>query len=894
MSKSGFTMQSVKSLSLIILLLLAGSSSQALYTDKTDQTANKQKINQDLPAQMIIKFEEASISKRLSTNKSGTVTGISSLDNLNERYAIKSIKPLLAKRSSKTDSYHFNNVFVIQADNQDQLLEMVDQYASLPYVEYAEPDYPVNLHLSPNDSLYSHQYSLNNTGQEHLIVQRNYGVSNDEQILTSGIPDADIDADEVYQNIPDNTVTVVVAIVDTGVDILHPDLAGNIWINERELPDNGIDDDNNGFIDDINGWDFSVSLDPLDPGNNDPSDSFGHGTHVAGIIAAVINNNIGIAGIATDCKIMALSFDPLPLTSRIVNSIIYAADNGADAINMSFGLNYRSDLLKEAIEYADAKGIILCASSGNSGSEDYIYPAGYDETITVGSSSDSDYVSTFSTYGEHISICAPGEGILSLRAEGTDMSGARYPYESGVHIVADEYYIASGTSMSCPHVVGVSAQLRSLSPGLTPLAVRQILTSTADDIVDPYGVGWNLPGWDRYSGYGRLNYFQAINAVPKIRARIDLPPINKIITDEAYITGIADGDDFTNYILEYGKGDFPTSWSLIDESSTPVTDNILGVWSTQDLNGRYTLRLTSGDKNVSYKSVYAINNTAANLSYPSGGDTISNFVEIIGDAYTPDFRSYQIDFRALDDTVWTQLDNGSTPAFNERLAGWFLEGLTEGDYFLKLTVMHIDESIDEDSIQVHVRSIFSTESAWKTEINGYPAIIPTYGDFDNDGQNEIVFAHSSDIDFYNLDGTIKTEGVPDFPPNNYMIMPVVGDLDKDGIDDIVAIGYNPPMLYGFPSSDTAFRYYVGEFPDITNYFETEHDFPKLFLKDINSDGIDEIHFFNYNRELSTTYIFKANGTLINSFDYYAEYLPVDLDGDGTDEVYTTKVSVEAK
>jgi len=865
---------------LISITFLTQTTAFAIYQ------GGKPKRESYKPTSLIVKFKDDRAPQVITGKAGKTTIGLKSAADLNSNYNVKKVSPLLLKKSNNTKANNFGSVYLLETAEGTDIEALRDAYAQLPEVEYAEINQIVEFHELPDDSLYQYQWSLSNSGQLHYHVLRNYGNYNDELVMLNGIDDADIDVGEVYQNPPDRTVTVVAAIIDTGVDMDHPDLAANIWINPGEIPDNGIDDDHNGYIDDVNGWDYAATLDPLDPGDNDPTDSYGHGTHCSGIIAGVTNNNIGIAGIADNCRIMGLKFDPLPLTSRIAAAIIYAADNGADVVNMSFGFNYRSDLIEDAIEYAHNKGLVLCASSGNDGTYNLVYPAGYETTITVGSSNDSDQVSTFSTYGDHIDLVAPGQSILSLRADKMDMYAGSYPYEPQVHIVDSFYYMASGTSMSCPHVAGAAAVMRSVSPGLDPDRIKQILIESADDIIDPFGVGWNLPGYDQYSGYGRVSLAQALQLIPRIRAKIMSPGINEIISGEFDITGIADGDEFAGYTLSYGPGEIPEQWTEIFSSADSVTENILATWNTSGLSGRYSLRLDVGEFNVSQISLFIANDTQAVIAGPTGGQTIANFATIEGDAFAPGFSHAVMEYKS--DTVgavWELIDTFSVPVFRGILGGWFVEDLDEGNYDIRLMVYSYDTLLAADTVSVTVQSIFSTDRAWKAEVDGYPTIIPTYCDFDNDGINEILVGTSSSIMAFNPDGTVKTDGMPVFPRNNYMMPIAIGNLDDDGIDDIVAVGYDPPKVYCYRSSGGNSESYLGIFPPIGNFYRTENEFPKLMLKDIDGDGRDEIHVFIYSGSLSETFLFESNGELINSFDYFSESLPLDLDGDGIDELY---------
>ncbi len=272
-----------------------------------------------------------------------------------------------------------------------------------------------------------------------------------------------INAPEVWnQNITGNGI--VVAVVDSGVDYTHPDLDGNIWRNAGEIAENGIDDDRNGYIDDIRGWDFVAS-------DNNPMDlDFdGHGTHIAGAIAAE-RNNFGITGVAPNAKIMPVrvlpffgSGDP----NNVAAGIRYAADNGANVINLSLGNEFApSNVINDAIQYANNKGSVVVVAAGNSGVDQPDYPARNANLwgIAVGSidvSGRMDDSSNRSGSTPLDYLVAPGVEIVST-------------------IPDEDYELRSGTSMATPHVAGVAALVLNANPTLTPAQVEYILTTTAN------------------------------------------------------------------------------------------------------------------------------------------------------------------------------------------------------------------------------------------------------------------------------------------------------------------------------------------------------------------------------------------------------------------------------
>lgn len=255
---------------------------------------------------------------------------------------------------------------------------------------------------------------------------------------------------------------IVVAVIDTGVDYNHPDLAANIWVNSGEIPGNGIDDDGNGFIDDVWGWNFVDN-------NNDPMDKHGHGTHVAGTIAAE-KNDFGVTGIAHNAKIMPIKVIGdqgwEQYHQDLANGIRYAADNGAHIINLSLRTATDISAVKDAIEYAQEKGSIVVMAAGNDGDLQPVYPAYYatDWGIAVGAVDSTNKMASFSNRAGTTLldyVVAPGVNVYSTTPNNT------YGYKSG-------------TSMATPHVAGVAALILSANPNLTAAEVESILIQTAN------------------------------------------------------------------------------------------------------------------------------------------------------------------------------------------------------------------------------------------------------------------------------------------------------------------------------------------------------------------------------------------------------------------------------
>ena len=332
---------------------------------------------------------------------------------------------------------------------------------------YAEPDYAVKAIATPNDPRFGELWGMNNTGQ------------------TGGTPDADIDAPAAW-DLNTGSRQVVVAVIDTGVDYTHPDLTNNIWTNPGEIPGNGIDDDGNGFVDDVHGYDFVN-------GDGDPMDDHYHGTHVSGTIGAEGNNGIGVAGVCWKVRIMALKFLDAGgggNTADAISAIEYATLMGARVMNNSWGGGGYEQSLKDAIDAAGAANIVFVAAVGNDFGNDNdvipFYPSGYDSTniLSVMATDQDDLMSDFSNFGlTTVDLAGPGTDVLSCEPGGG-------------------YQLLSGTSMATPHVSGACALLLSANPLLNVASLKQALISTVDS---------NLPGLC-VSG-GRLNLARALAGV---------------------------------------------------------------------------------------------------------------------------------------------------------------------------------------------------------------------------------------------------------------------------------------------------------------------------------------------------------------------------------------------
>jgi subtilisin family serine protease len=391
---------------------------------------------------------------------------------------------------------------------------------------------------------------------------------------------------------------VVVAVIDTGLDWDHLDFAReNLWTNEREIPGNGVDDDKNGYVDDVIGWDFIDA-------DNRPWDRDGHGTFVAGVIAAA-HNDVGIAGINPRVKIMALrALNDFGHTraSYLAQAIVYAANNGARVINLSAGGKGLTKTEQMAIGHARSRGALVIVAAGNEAEDAGTYgPAGATGVIAVAATGFDDRRVAFSNWGPHVDIAAPGLDVLSLRARATDLMrdipGVEYT-PGAAYVGADRrYYRASGTSFSAPIVAGVASLVWSLRPELTADEVRRVLLQSARDV--------DAPGRDQYTGYGLVDAQAALRADPRFFLETEISGVRVAATGGqtvVEVSGTADADRFRSARLEIGAGGNPQAWKAIGAAlSRSVRSGVLAAIPAQALAGakEWTIRLVAEHENGS-------------------------------------------------------------------------------------------------------------------------------------------------------------------------------------------------------------------------------------------------------------------------------------------------------
>jgi subtilisin family serine protease len=349
------------------------------------------------------------------------------------------------------------------------LEEAASRYDSVPQVEYAEPNVIFRTQTIPNDPFY--------VGRQQWYYDL-------------------VNAPKAW-DVETGKPGIIIAVLDTGVDVTHPDLKDNVWTNTGEIAGNGIDDDGNGCVDDTHGCNFADSSIACAGAhaapNSEIADDNGHGTFVAGVAAAKGNNAIGVTGMAPNATIMpvkVLDCEGAGTALAATQGILYAAKNGARVINMSFGADEDSLTLRAAIAEAhDRYGVVIVAATGNSGGAVVTFPA-RDESVIAVSATDHrspDTKAPFSNWGPEVTVTAPGVDIASTLP--TKFCGPGWSCVSG-----QPYALGSGTSFSAPLVAGAVALILSKGPPMSPDAVKSRLMTTADDLPDGAYAHWDGAG----------------------------------------------------------------------------------------------------------------------------------------------------------------------------------------------------------------------------------------------------------------------------------------------------------------------------------------------------------------------------------------------------------------
>jgi subtilisin family serine protease len=813
-----------------------------------------------------------------------------SLNSIRNRPGVLSVNPvfkhlslLTGKRKSSAVERGLDRVYLVTFDKTVPVEKMLGEYKDDPMVEYLQPNYIYEPDLIPNDPRYSEQYA-------HQLTQA-----------------------ETAWNISTGSSDIVIAVIGTGVDIDHPDLAANTWTNIDEIPGNNVDDDGNGYIDDVNGWNF------YNHNNNPRPSGSSHETMVAGIIAAVGNNSEGICGVTWSSKIMPLR---VAYTSAdVADAVEYARANNAHIINMSFGnydkAKYGDYLVKEMLDDAYEAGILPVATAGNDKSDWKRYPAALYNVMAVAATDQNDrrarwgYGYTGSNFGPWVDIAAPGSDILST-------------------ITGTGYDVGNGTSFSAPYVAGLGALLFSNDPTLTNIQVRAILENTTDPVIgtDPEYL---------QIGTGRLNAWQALSTsgLSYPLGEITVPENKELFFEDSGPVELVLFARGSFYKIEYMAYD-RTQWTLIDQGNPALDtgeDGLIHLFFDNPGIGTYMLRLTVTNGSYSHidSKMFGIEgNYQFNWPLnPPGGRMRATAICMDIDE---DGKNEIIQSSSGDST-----GNGYTHIWNEdgtNLAGW-PQQLQESPSSSASAVGDVDGDGDYEVVTttymdggVYVWNWQDGElmsGDWPKFLGYLVRANPLLADLDGDGDAEIIVAHTgSGIHVFQHDGTLvwsqeiwNTQGamaaadldgdchieivvsgysdtyvldrhgnISAYWPGGSHKPVVIADLDKDGQHEIICVNGNTSTLRALHLTGN---------PLWEVYIEDTRGYGATSVGDINGDGYLETFVANGigNVINNKVYAFDHAGNALTSLGFPKDTLGLtyenaptigDINGDGKKEV----------
>lgn len=755
-------------------------------------------------------------------------------------------------------------------------------------IERVEQDQYINFYSIPSDSLLPNQWYMMNSGQEYWGIQRNDGQFNDQLVYKTGLAGSDINISPTYINPPAETAKVVVAIVDTGTDPLHPELQGRFWKNPGETPGNGIDDDHNGYVDDTIGYDISGDIPAYYDiqGDNDPTDIDGHGTHLAGLVAANADGR-GMVGVAPWAKIMSVKIRPNGFLSVGTAGVLYAVNAGAQIINISWGTPFEAVILREALDLARRNGVFVSIAAGNSGDNTRANPAALDFSFTVAAGNSHGTLARFSTWGPFVDIVSPGEDILSLRADSTDMYAAFG--EPDVHIVGPggKYYLADGTSMAAPIVAGSAALLLSFRPDLNLSQLESALRMGAIDIIDPLENGDSLVGPDTVSGYGYLSIERSLALLTNGGLAFVSPDragrySGAIAVRAASVAGYSGG-----WRLEYSVGALSENWTTLGTGTSLPTDSVLYDFDEPTVNDYINFKLTDDFGSDRTVSIRYVNTDSVELVSPREGDTLRYSINISGSAFGLNYDSVEAYYRKGAGSL-KRLAVGTREYFDTLIYQWNASGLTSGTYTVILRAYFNSVAVNDSAI-ITIASSFAA---------GWPQILPSRGsqtvvtaDLNHDGVKELIAGTFNGLYVFESNGQI-VPGFPMFTDKDMRCVPAIYDVDSDGLDDIICtnadglhvIKYDGSYVPGWPRHcETGLLWFGYPTPTVGSIVAGQP--PVIMLIDVKG----KVYAYKMNGDpffysLGGEYTTFNFGTSTGYFWGGNAVAPADVNGDGRPEV----------
>ncbi len=829
------------------------------------------------------------------------------------------------------DIESLSRIIKIQFNEQIDSENLISLLQTDNEIEYVEPAKTYQINTLPNDSLISQQWAL-------------------EKIKA-------FDAWNITQGNPD----IKLAIIDTGIDYNHPDLKNKIFLNQGEIGldqlgrdkrFNGIDDDGNGFIDDYMGWDFTDRFGfPFDSSagdytdwDNDPFDDQGHGTYISGIAAAQTNNISGIAGTAPDIKLLNIrAFDPNGYGEEddVAAAILYAVLMNARVINMSFGDDSFSMVLRDVIRYAHSQNLVLIASAGNRGVSSPHYPSGYSEVICVGNSTINDVVSPSSNWGSTIDLVAPGTNILTTAKN-------------------NSYTSINGTSASAPFVSAAACLILSRSD-FSNEEVKQILKSTTDDIGES--------GWDLKSGAGRLNLFRALNVLAPSIVKFDFPLMDySTFSDTLNIIATILSAYFQSFDLNLGVGFNPDNWTkLIDNGLNQFDKKQIYSLNLKNLkDSTYTLRIVVKQNNgrtLEERVHFHINRTPPVAELISVSPCLyGNKNTILSALYTDEpsivrlyfkpvnspesgFRFITLDGFTINNQFVKQLHYGFVPVnllsqnqeYDVYLEAENLVGLktiikNQSNYFkinlvnrfqlssykymdfelpsgslypspLSILSSNDNEVILRESLNQRVSKIFSFKNnSFEYKDSLFERIVKDHGDFNSNGKLDLLTLFVRDGFILEQDNTFGSKFSQKFSKAGGDFWPIMArDLDSDGKTEILVVKNDTTIGVWELSNNQSLT--PTEKVTLRNFSskwigQNRINSPNAIILDSNGDGIRELWLIDEDGDLFSFEIRGDNNfvpykTISTEFFGNSAYLTNgDFDGDGKQEIAVLLHSIE--
>ncbi len=689
-----------------------------------------------------------------------------------------------------------------------------------------------------------------------------------------------INVEEAWK-ITEGSRDIIVGLVDTGIDYLHPDLKNNIWINtgedinrdgkftEEDL--NGIDDDGNGYTDDIIGWDFTDAISYPDNGDfmdedNDPMDEAGHGTLMAGIIAAVKDNGIGVIGVAPNVKIMNIkagTAEGYLEEDDVARAIVYAVNNGANVINLSFGDAVYSYFLKDMVNYAYKNGCVVVSSAGNSSSTVPHYPSGFSNVISVGATDKNDNLAGFSNFGIDVDIFAPGVNIISTS-------------------LGDGFNSISGTSASSAFVSGVAALIISRFENADNDEIRSIITSSSDVILDSDN--------NKQLQLKRLNAEKCLKISEKLTAKLELRrEKNKVV-----FYGTTSGLTFLHYTIMYTAGAGSDNWKVIlkDVPFQRVNDKLgeFDLSNLPDTTYYFKLIVEGLDKNSCETVVrFSLDRTPPEILNIDYGIVINKLKEkFYIETYTDEPCWITVKFHRVNNLF--EVNEKKFPYFSKKQRIIIGQDEVKSDGIVFSIIAQNETGLKTESEEYEITLKESLKLNWNLNIEktGFPAGYFLYKstDFDKDNNREIIFTELKNgyifdrLKIYEWNGSNFQEiNIPEIKA----IPRDVADLDNNGKPDLMLTKGYETYLY-----ESTVR---NRFPDRLK-MEFPEGFTGIRYFDFNSDNKPEIvgkkenviylaKFDNGDISLYDSLVNETNG--VNELKIpYCEIS--DLDGDNNVEI----------